>query len=332
MRPPFFSIYQGFLDIKEKRYTFAAELENFIELLKQIMKMKNIFLALVAAVISLGFTACSKDNTPGGDDVSLEGKWLIMTDTYKELLIINADHTFLSTGADEDSAWVSIKGRIELEDGYYTLISEDGDNSEGTYELKDNQLTLNDKGKDYVYRKMVEDFSMDGTWTYTKTLSVIKALKDELTLPFGSTVGGEEIPTVVKTANIQGQFIDEAVKAYFRNVVFKSNGEMTYKVLTEGVETDMVKNYVLEDNVLEVTGRVGGVDINNSFMAFQNPNQTESYLFLTKENIADMFVGYALMLRAGNVSQGSVEALEAFKKEFMATFENYACIIFLQKK
>lgn len=331
MRPPFFSIYQGFLDIKEKRYTFAAELENFIELLKQIKKMKKIFLALVAAVISLGFVACSKDDN-GHKTVSLEGKWLMMTDTYKELLIIKADHTLLSTGADENSAWASVKGRIELDGDYFKFTSEDGDNSEGTYELKDNKLTLHTEGKSYVYNKMIEEFSMNGAWSCTKTLSFIKALKDELTLPFGSTVGGEEIPTVVKTAHIKGEFIDEAVKAYFRNVEFKANGQMSYYVVKEGVETAMVKNYVLADNALTITGNVAGVNISNTFMVFQNLEKTEAYLFLTKESIADMFVGYALMLRAGNVSTGSNEALETFKKEFMATFENYACIIFLQKK
>lgn len=286
---------------------------------------------MIAMTASLGFVACSDDDD-NQVTVNLEGKWLLLTDSYKELLLINADHTLLSTGADDEDVWTGVKGKIELDGNNFTYISEDGNNSNGTFSLKDNMLTLNIQGEAYVYKKMVEDFSLVGSWSCTQTQSFVKALKDEIHLPFGSIVNGEEIPTIVNTANIKGEFIDEAVKAYFRDVTFISNGEMTYNVIKEGVETPMTKNYVLTENMLKITGKVGSINIDNQFLAFQSPNQQESFLFLTKENVADMFVGYALMLREGNVSTGTTEALEAFKQEFMEAFENFAVIIYLQKK
>lgn len=293
--------------------------------------VKNLVLIMTAMVLSMGFVAC-KENEDTPDGVNLEGKWLMMTNDYKELLIINADHTLTSTGADGTEVWANIAGRIDLDGDNFTYTSEDGENSVGTYILADNKLTLNIDSEVYVYNKLVEEFSLVGSWNATKTLSYIKAVKDELHLPSGSTVNGEEIPTVIQTANIKGEFVDEAIKAYFRNVEFNEVGEITYNVVKDGVETPMIKDYVLADNMLKITGTVGNVQIENTFMAFQNPNQKESFLFLTKENVADMFVGYALMLREGHISEGSIDSLEDFKEDFMEVFENFAVIIYLEKK
>lgn len=293
--------------------------------------LKSFLMTMVAMVLSLGFVACSKNNGHQ-ETVNLKGKWILMTEGYMEMLIINEDHTLLSTGADDEDVWTGIKGQITLDGDKFTFISEDGDNSFGTYKLEDNKLTLITDGETYVYNKLLEEFSMEGKWKTTKTLSFINAVKDELKLPFGSIVNGEEIPTVIQTANVKGEFVDNAINTYLRNIEFKSNGKITYDVVKEGEETPMTKNYELANNYLKVTGKVGSIDINNQFMAFQNPNQKLSFLLLTKENIADMFVGYGLMLREGNVSEGSAESLEEFKKEFMEVFENFATIIYLEKE
>lgn len=53
---------------------------------------------------------------------------------------------------------------------------------------------------------------------------------------------------------------------------------------------------------------------------------------MTKKRVGAMFVGYAMMLREGNVSEGTEEALDAFANEFMETFENFAVITYLQKQ
>lgn len=293
--------------------------------------VKGFLMVMVAMVTSLGFVACDKDDDNKAT-VSLEGKWITMSDNFKELLIVNADHTFLLTGADDEKTWANVEGVIELNGNNITLTFYEGGNNVGTYTLADNKLTLTMDGTTRVYNKLIEDFSIVGSWGSVKTQSFIKAVKDEIKLPFGSIVNGEEIPISVKTANVKGEFIDEAVKAYFRDVEFKSDGEMTYKVVKEGEEVSMTKQYSLVDNMLRVTGKVGNVDIDNMFMAFQNANQTETYLFLTKESVGSMFVGYAMMLREGNVSEGSIEALDTFAAEFMEAFENFATIIYLQKQ
>lgn len=291
--------------------------------------LKQVCLVVTAVVISLGFVACSKNKSVS---VNLEGKWIHMSENHKELLIINADHTLFSTGADESSAWIGVKGKIELDGDKFSFYSEDGDNSFGTYSLENNKLRLDiiDDGC-YVYNKMEEDFSIEGSWKCVKTMPFIKAVKDEIKLPVGSIVNGEMIPTVLKTANIKGEFIEGAIKAYFRDVKFV-NGKMEYKVVKDGEEMTMTKNYRLVDNMMKITGKVGSVVIDNEFMVFQNPDTKESYMFLTKDNIADMFIGYALMLREGQVSEGSVEALDVFRKEFVEVFENFAAIIYLQKQ
>lgn len=289
--------------------------------------LKNLLLAMVAF---LGFVACSDDDITV--KVNLEGKWLHMSENHKELLMVNADHTFLSTGADDEATWVSVKGKIEMDDDTFTYTNENGKSYTGSYNSNGGEETLSMSigGETYVFKRMLEDFSLTGSWKCVKTMSFIKAVKDELNLPFGSIVNGEEILSVVKTAEIKGEFIEKAIEIYFRNVEFKDNGEMSYDVIKEGEETQMTKKYILADNMLTITGKVGNIEIDNSFMVFQNPNQRESFLFLTKENIADMFVGYALMLREGNVSEGSSESLVKFKKEFMEVFENFATIIYLQ--
>lgn len=295
--------------------------------MKQVVK--SFFMVMVAMVTSLGFVACNDDDDK---NVSLAGKWLLMSEEYKELLIINADNTLLSTGADDEDVWLGVKGRIELKGDNFNLISEDGDNSVGTYILANNQLTLIIDGEEYVYNKMIEEFTMTGSWECENTVTFIKAVKDELTLPVGSIVNGEEIPISIQTANIKGEFIEEAVTAYLRDVEFKENGEMAYNLLKDNVETPMTKNYVLANNLLEITGKVGSTDIENQFMVFQSIDHSQSFLFLTKNNVADMFYAYALMLREGGVSEGTTESLEGFRNEFMEVFENFAVIVYLQRE
>lgn len=150
----------------------------------------------------------------------------------------------------------------------HTDARKESDNLMGTYTLADNKLTLVMDDTTRVYNKLIEAFSMAGTWRSVKSLSFIKAVKDEINLPIGSVVNGEEIPVSIKTADIKGAFIDKAIKTYLRNVEFKSNGEITYNVVKEDDEIQMQKNYTLASNMLRVTGKVGNADVDNMFMEF----------------------------------------------------------------
>lgn len=291
--------------------------------------LKQLSLISVVSVIVLGLFSCTKDNSTS-ETVNLEGKWLTMSEDWTEFLFINEDHTFTSTGTDGIEMWNGVNGMIEIDGENIKLISEDNDHSNGTFTLSGNKLTMNLEDGTYVYTKLIEDISIVGKWNCVKTESFIKAVKDEIQLPIGSVVNGEVIPTTFPTENIKGEFIENAIEAYFKNIEFTKDGKLNYSVVKEGEDMTMSKDYTLVNNLMTVSGKVGNIEINNSFMTFQKLDKSIIYLILTKQNIADMFVGYALMLREGGVSEGTTEALEDFRNEFMETFENYAVVVSLE--
>lgn len=295
---------------------------------------KGIYGGIVAAVMCMGLTGCdSEDNELVIEqEVHAEGKWFVLSDTYAQMLIIDKDNAVFSTGVNEDVVWEGVYGKFGFEKDEFVFISENRNNSYGTYQLGQTCLTLNHKGINYQYNKLRDDYTLTGQWKCTKTQAFIKAIKDELMMPAGSIVNGEEVPVSIPTKLLQGEFVQKAIEAYFRDVEFKSNGEMTYQVMKEGKELTMTKNYTLGDNLLKVTGKVGSFEVNNEFFAFQHDNQNETYLFLTQENMADMFVGYGIMLREGNIAEGSIESLMEFRKAFMETFENFSAVICLERK
>lgn len=97
-------------------------------------------------------------------------------------------------------------------------------------------------------------------------------------------------------------------------------------------ERQVSKNYTVADNTMTISGESGGINHTTSFMVFQSPDHQKTFLLLTKEAVAEMFVGYAHALRQDGTSSGSEEALSAFKEEFLAAFQNYAITITLTAK
>lgn len=295
--------------------------------------LKNVCSGMVTIMLCMGFVACS-DSEEGviEQKINAAGKWFVTADTYAQMLIINSDNSAFSTGVDQNNVWKGVYGKFGFEKDEFVFISENRNNSYGTFQLTDSHLTLTHKGIAYQYNKLRDDFTLTGKWKCSKSKAYIKAIKDELMLPVGAIVNGEEVPVSIPTKLLQGEFVEKAIEAYFRNVEFKNNGEMTYQVVKEGKELDMTKNYLLADNSLKVTGKVGSFEVNNQFMVFQRDNQKETYLFLTQENMADMFVGYGMMLREGNIAEGSIESLMDFRQAFMETFENFSAIICLERQ
>lgn len=292
--------------------------------------LKNLFVVLAMLSISLGFVACNDDDK-GEDVVSLAGKWAYIADSYRELIIIDANNSVVSTGQNGSDFWLNIKGKITIKGDELTYDGEDGRHFTGTFQLKGNTLVINENGKEKAYEKLIENFSMEGDWKVSKIIPFIKAVKDEVKLPVGS-VNGETIPTTVQTSNFSGQFVNWAVLQYFGNPKFVNNSEMQYTVVKEKKDTLMSKNCQISNNMITVSGKVGSLDINNSFMIFQSLDGKYAYLFLTKENVANMFMGYGLMLSEGNVSDGDNESLKDFKESFMEAFGNYAIIITMTKQ
>lgn len=290
--------------------------------------LKNFTVVITVLATCLGFASCNNDN-PTNED--LVGKWIYMTDTYKELLIIKADNSVISSGQNGQDLWIEIAGNITIEGNQLTYIGEDGRNFTGTFKLEENKLVINENGKEKIYNRLTENFSMEGKWTITTTTSFITTVLEEVILPVGS-VNGEVIPTSVKTSNFSGQFVNWAIAQYFGNPEFTNSGEMKYVVIQDGQETIMSKNYQIENNLIGVNGKVGTVDINNSFMIFQSQDGNQAYLIMEKENVANMFVGYGLMLSEGNVGEGDNETLKTFKQSFMDAFGDYTIIIAMSKQ
>ena len=289
--------------------------------------LKHLFVLMIVLVTSLGFVACNKNNAPA----NLTGKWAYITENYKELLIINADNSVTTNGQNGNDLWANVAGNITVKGNKLTYIGSDGRNFTGTFKLQGNTLVINENGKEKTYNKMVENFSMEGKWKITNINSFVKAVKDEVTLPVG-TVNGEVIPTTIKTSNFSGEFVKWAIAQYYGSPEFTNSGDMKYTVIKEGKNTTFSKKYQMENNLMTINGKVGSVDINNSFMIFQNPEGNQSFFFMTKENVANMFVGYGLMLSEGNIGVGDNETLKTFKQSFLEAFGNYAIIITMTKQ
>lgn len=303
---------------------------------KTILEMKKImsklFVAMVAMATCVGFVACDNNNQDD-QDINLAGKWVTQTDTFQELLMIEEDHSVMSLGSDGEDIWMGVKGQITLKGNRFEMIFEDGENDTGTFTLKDNVFTIiTDDGETLEYKKLVENLSVVGQWEYSNVICHIKATADEISLPVGSTVDGEVIPTTIKTSQIKGEFVEDAIGKYFKNVEFENENTLKYTMTYNDSDSEVTKNYTIANNIMTISGDYNGIEHTTSFMVFQSPDFTKTFLLVTKEPFAEMFVGYAHMLRQNGTSSGSEEALEAFKQEFLSAFENYAVIIVLDAK
>lgn len=299
--------------------------------MKQIMT--KLFIAMVAMATCVGFVSC-EDNNQNGNELNMAGKWYTHTGDYHELLIIEEDHSLVSLGSDGENIWMGIKGQLTIDGDRFEMIFEDDDNTEGTFTLEGNKFTIVDDadGIAYVYTKLEEEVSVVGEWAYASSICHIRAIADEISLPVGSVVDGEVIPTTIPTSQIKGEFVENAVQKYFHNISFNADNTLTYSVNIRDEERQVSKNYTVADNTMTITGESGGIDHTTSFMVFQSPDHQKTFLLLTKEAVAEMFVGYAHALRQDGTSSGSEEALSDFKEAFLAAFQNYAITITLTAK
>lgn len=291
---------------------------------------KNFCLVMAAMATSLAFVACNNEDDTK-EPANIAGKWAYIEDpTFNELLMININNTTISIGQDSEKAWTNVRGHVTVEGNTVTYSDTDGRSFTGEFNAQDNTLNVTENGKQRTYKRLIDNFSMVGQWKVVKSQAHIKAIKDEITLPMGS-VNGDMIPTSMPTSAIGGKFVEWSIERYFGNPEF-TDDELKYEVIKEEEVTEMSKEYALANNMLTLTGKVGIVDINNEFMVFQSKDGKQAFLLLTKENVAEMFVGYGLMLSQGNVSEGGIASLYAFRESFMETFENFAIVITLSKQ
>lgn len=270
----------------------------------------------------------SCDNTQN-EDVKLEGLWFILTDEFKELLLIDEDNKLISMGSDDEDIWMGIKGEIILDGNKISMIFEDDDNTFGTFKLKDDQLKIYVDGEEYTYTKLKESFSMLGEWAPEEdVLCFVTPIKDVIELPSGSTADGQEIPAAIPTAQLTGDFVKMAVANYLGNVKFRDD-TFEYTMRVGENSTDCTKNYAIAHNMICVFSEDNSTE--QMIRIFQNRAGDKAFLLLTKANMADMFVAWGHQLRQDNITEGDEDGLYAFRRSFMEAFENYAVLITLSK-
>ena len=290
------------------------------------MKILKMFvMAMMAILMSVGFVACDSDDDNVGNPVSLKGRWYSKTENLRDLLIINEDNSVVAYRVYNYVAHENIPGVLAVNGNNLSITFEDGNRVSGTFAITDNTLTINTTNGVYTYSRLADETNLVGKWNYSNITFSAKPVKDEIVIP-GGTVNGEVVPpTIMQTSQLSGEFINYAAQRYFRDVVFKNDGTFTYNVLTNGEELPMTKNYSIDGLSLTVSGETAQHDIESTFRVLQSLDNNTVFFVFDKEDIADMFIGYALMLYVGGVApEVTDEALENYKKAFVEAFDYYS--------
>ena len=283
-----------------------------------------IVMAMVAILLSASFVACDKedDNT---EDLNLKGRWYAKTDSVSNLMIVNEDNSVVTYKASNYQSWENIKGNLAIEGNEIVIYLEDGNNISGSATITGNTLTLKTSNGEYQYSRLAEETNLTGEWNYSNITFNANVKNDEIVIPGGTINGVEVPPTIMQTSQLSGKFIEYAAQRYFRNIKFNNNGTMTNNVSKEDGDLTMTKNYSIDGLDMTVTGETAGHEIASTFMVFQSIDNNTAYFVFNKENVAEMFIGYALMLFEGGIAPDVTdEALEAYKKAFTEAFDFYS--------
>lgn len=282
-------------------------------------------MTIMMVLMSVSFIACDSDDNNATGNNGLTGRWYVKTESLSNLLIINGDNSVVAYKVSDYDAWVDIEGNLTVDGNRISIYFEDGNSLSGTYSINGNTLIVNTDNGEYRYSRLAEDTNLVGDWNYSNINFKAKAIKDEIVIP-GGTINGEEVPpTIMQTAQLSGRFIEYAAERYFKNISFDNEGTMAYNVLTDEGEKRLTKNYSIDGLNLTITGETAGHRIESAFMVFQSFDKDSVYFIFDKESVAEMFIGYALMLFEGGVAPDVTdEALEEYKKAFTEAFEYYS--------
>ena len=282
-------------------------------------------MAITAMLMSVNFTACDTTDDDNTKDLNLKGRWYAKTDSVSNLMIVNEDNSVVTYKASNYQSWENIKGNLAIEGNEIVIYLEDGNNISGSATITGNTLTLKTSNGEYQYSRLAEETNLTGEWNYSNITFNANVKVDEIVIPGGTINGVEVPPTIMQTSQLSGKFIEYAAQRYFRNIKFNNDGTMTYNVSKEDGDLTMTKNYSIDGLDMTVTGETAGHEIASTFMVFQSIDNNTAYFVFNKENVAEMFIGYALMLFEGGIAPDVTdEALEAYKKAFTEAFEFYS--------
>lgn len=282
-------------------------------------------MALMAILMSVCFVACDSDDDNTGNPVSLKGRWYNKTESLRDLLIINEDNSVVAYRVYNYESHEDIHGVLTVNGTNLSISFEDGNRVSGTFAITENTLSINTSNGVYTYSRLADETDLVGKWDYSNITFSAKPVKDEIVIP-GGTINGQVVPpTIMQTSQLSGEFIKYAAQRYFRNVEFKNDGTFTYDVLTNGEDYPMTKNYAIDGLYLTVSGETAEHEIESTFKVLQSKDKNTVYFVFDKEDVANMFIGYALMLFEGGVApEVTDEALEDYKKAFTEAFDYYS--------
>lgn len=287
--------------------------------------LKTFVMALMAILMSVCFVACDSDDDNTGNPVSLKGRWYNKTESLRDLLIINEDNSVVAYRVYNYESHEDIHGVLTVNGTNLSISFEDGNRVSGTFAITENTLSINTSNGVYTYSRLADETDLVGKWDYSNITFSAKPVKDEIVIP-GGTINGQVVPpTIMQTSQLSGEFIKYAAQRYFRNVEFKNDGTFTYDVLTNGEDYPMTKNYAIDGLYLTVSGETAEHEIESTFKVLQSKDKNTVYFVFDKEDVANMFIGYALMLFEGGVApEVTDEALEDYKKAFTEAFDYYS--------
>ncbi|MBO7295424.1 MAG: hypothetical protein J6U65_08435 [Bacteroidaceae bacterium] len=287
--------------------------------------LKMFVMAVIAMVMSVSFVACDSDDDNTGNPVSLKGRWYNKTESLRDLLIINEDNSVVAYRVYNYESHEDIHGVLTVNGTNLSISFEDGNRVSGTFAITENTLSINTSNGVYTYSRLADETDLVGKWDYSNITFSAKPVKDEIVIP-GGTINGQVVPpTIMQTSQLSGEFIKYAAQRYFRNVEFKNDGTFTYDVLTNGEDYPMTKNYAIDGLYLTVSGETAEHEIESTFKVLQSKDKNTVYFVFDKEDVANMFIGYALMLFEGGVApEVTDEALEDYKKAFTEAFDYYS--------
>ncbi len=282
-------------------------------------------MAMMAILMSVSFVACDSDDDNTATPVSLKGRWYSKTESLRDLLIINEDNSVVAYRVYNYESHEDIHGVLTVNGTNLSISFEDGNRVSGTFAITENTLSINTSNGVYTYSRLADETNLVGNWNYSNITFSAKPVKDEIVIP-GGTINGQVVsPTIMQTSQLSGEFIKYAAQRYFRNVEFKNDGTFTYDVLTNGEDYPMTKNYAIDGLYLTVSGETAEHEIESTFKVLQSKDKNTVYFVFDKEDVANMFIGYALMLFEGGVApEVTDEALKDYKKAFTEAFDYYS--------
>ena len=143
--------------------------------------MRKIFLFCMMALVAMcGLNSCSDDCNHDFIEkdysAALVGIWTCLEEGYAEALIFNTDGSVISTGYDAEKKfyWEDVKGTVKVVNNKMTMIFEDDDNFDGSFDFIPGQtLSLVDEktGERTTYSYCAKDLSEEivGMWVCNDT-------------------------------------------------------------------------------------------------------------------------------------------------------------------